>query len=117
MSYPMEPKRWAQLLKLRSYPRTVTPELAVFIQAQEQKVVWSVFSGFSLFPRLLIMSLPDARTPVWQAQAKEGSIDRCRLRAWTLADSNSELNIAVPGFEPGLPDSESGVLTTTLYRS
>jgi hypothetical protein len=24
---------------------------------------------------------------------------------------------AVPGFEPGLPDSESGVLTTTLYRS
>ena len=23
---------------------------------------------------------------------------------------------AVPGFEPGLPDSESGVLTTTLYR-
>ena len=24
--------------------------------------------------------------------------------------------VAVPGFEPGLPDSESGVLTTTLYR-
>ena len=25
--------------------------------------------------------------------------------------------IAVPGFEPGLPDSESGVLTTTLHSS
>ncbi len=24
--------------------------------------------------------------------------------------------IAEPGFEPGLPDSESGVITTTLYR-
>ena len=24
--------------------------------------------------------------------------------------------VAVPGFEPGLPDSKSGVLTTTLYR-
>ena len=27
------------------------------------------------------------------------------------------MKLAVPGFEPGLPDSESGVLTTTLYRS
>ena len=26
------------------------------------------------------------------------------------------LGLAVPGFEPGLPDSKSGVLTTTLYR-
>ena len=24
-------------------------------------------------------------------------------------------SVAVPGFEPGLPDSESEVLTTTLY--
>lgn len=24
--------------------------------------------------------------------------------------------VAVPGIEPGLPDSKSGVLTTTLYR-
>ena len=25
--------------------------------------------------------------------------------------------VAVPGFEPGLPDSESGVLTTTLHSN
>ena len=30
---------------------------------------------------------------------------------------NKYIRFAVPGFEPGLPDSESGVLTTTLYRS
>lgn len=29
---------------------------------------------------------------------------------------HQERELAVPGFEPGLPDSESGVLTTTLYR-
>ena len=33
------------------------------------------------------------------------------------ACQNKSSIIAVPGFEPGLPDSESGVLTTTLYRS
>ena len=30
--------------------------------------------------------------------------------------SRKHKTFAVPGFEPGLPDSESGVLTTTLYR-
>ena len=28
-----------------------------------------------------------------------------------------KINVAVPGFEPGLPDSESGVLTTTLHSN
>ncbi len=32
----------------------------------------------------------------------------------TISSKNSD--VAVPGFEPELPDSKSGVLTTTLYR-
>ncbi len=34
----------------------------------------------------------------------------------TFRIAMQQKHIAVPGFEPGLPDSESGVLTTTLYR-
>jgi len=33
-----------------------------------------------------------------------------------LTISNKKSDVAVPGFEPELPDSKSGELTTTLYR-
>ncbi len=41
------------------------------------------------------------------------------LERWLemVLGQNTCAPFAVPGFEPGLPDSESGVLTTTLYRS
>ena len=41
------------------------------------------------------------------------------LERWLemVLGQNTFVPLAVPGFEPGLPDSESGVLTTTLYRS
>ena len=80
MSYPLEPKRWAQLLKLSSYPGSVTPELAVLTQnlMQGEEVVCSVFFGISLVQRLLIMSWPDRldryAIVIWcsmQAQANE----------------------------------------------
>ena len=38
-------------------------------------------------------------------------------RPYFVKGSKNNVRIAVPGFEPGLPDSESGVLTTTLYRN
>ena len=67
---------------------------------------------FSRRPLNQILSLPDRH-----AVAKEQDSTGIPSEVCKSADFGRFKMVAVPGFEPGLPDSESGVLTTTLYRS
>ena len=60
---------------------------------------------FAFLPNLLLV-------------AANGKFQHCGLgNKLASAAPKRQTIIAVPGFEPGLPDSESGVLTTTLYRN
>ena len=52
----------------------------------------------------------------WPSGQGDGLLSRCALHAWVRIPSLSVLlNVqkVLPGFEPGSPDSESGVLTVT----